>query len=275
MGGVKAAGSVSDESVRATLEQELRRLTGARPLAALGLADCASAEMVRARFLELTKRHHPNRFARRPPDILRLANEVFLRLKEAYERVARDQPADSNPSRRITEKSRRLQDLSPSTQPKLDVDAALARRRRLRSHPGLPATGATPPPQVDDEITSPIPLVTQQELLERVRRRDEEHKDRFRAAVHDLRVGRLEVALQAFRALLAESPTDKSVRTYLHYSLGREHHAAGRSAEARAEYEKALSIDPSFEAAQKSLGLLGEPARGEERGGLISRFFRR
>lgn len=262
-----------DAHVRGVLESELARLSRVDAHAALGLAVGAAPHEIRARFLELVKRYHPTRYARRPREVVRLANEVFLRLKAAYESAGEPAAADPQLGRRVTQKSEKLERISPSSQPRLEVDAALARRRRLRSYPVLPGTGAATPVG-----TQPVETVTPDEMAERVRKRDEERRSRFQAAVGDLRAGKLDRARESFRALLAETPTDKQVRVFLHYTLGREHHAAGRDDAARGEYERALAIDPAFEPAQKSMSLLAggegkEP--GPERGGLISRWFRR
>jgi tetratricopeptide (TPR) repeat protein len=262
-----------DDRVRGGLEEELARLSDADAFAALGVAAGATAQEIRGRFLDLVKRYHPTRYARRPREVVGLANEVFLKIKTAYETAAAEPTApDPQVSRRVTQKSERLERISPPTQPKLDLDAALARRRRLRSYPVLPGTGMTQP------LTQPIETVTPDEMADRVRRREEEKRERFQTAIGELRAGRLDKAREIFRALLAETPTDKQVRTYLHYTLGREHHAGGREQAARSEYERALSIDPKFEPALKSVAILDgaedkEPA--EERGGLISRWFRR
>jgi tetratricopeptide (TPR) repeat protein len=255
-----------DGRVRGALEDELARLRGADPLSALGLAPGAAGHEIRARFLALVKRYHPTRYARRPREVVRLANEVFLHIKAAYDAAAAGQGAPGAPlaARRLSEKSERLERLSPASQPKFEVDAALARRRRLRSYPVLPATGSRP-------------LETPLETLPPDGRRQEERRARFQAAAGALRTGQLETAREAFRALLAEEPGDRAVRVHLHYTLGREHHAAGRTASARDEYERALALDPGFAPATRSLALLGgEPdAEGDGRGGLISRWFRR
>ncbi|HEU5057581.1 MAG TPA: DnaJ domain-containing protein [Kofleriaceae bacterium] len=259
-----------DARVRSALESELARLSRADAFAALGVAAGASAAEIRARFLELVKRYHPTRYARRPREVVRMANEVFLKLKAAYE-AAGDSSSAADPSvgRRVTRKSEKLERLSPPSRPKLEVDTALARRRRLRSYPVLPGVAGT----------QPVETVTPDEMAERVRRRDDEKRERFQAAIADLRAGKLETARETLRALLAETPGDKQVRTYLHYTLGREHHAAGREEAARGEYERALALEPGFEPALKSLSLLagGDPKDpGDERGGgLISRWFRR
>ncbi len=245
----------SDERVRELLERELGRLKAGDPLGSLGLPAGAAAQEVRARYLELVKRYHPTRYARRPREVVRLANEVFLRIKLAYEQAG-------DPARRSGAARERL---STGSQPKLAVDEALARRRRLRSYPVLPATGS-----------QPVDTVTPDEMAERVKQREENRRQRLDGAIADLKSGRLEKAREALRGLLSEAPTDKQIRMLLHYTLGREHHAAGRGELARGEYERALAIDPRFEPAQKSLALLG-PDRDpdEDRGGLLSRWFRR
>jgi len=248
----------TDERVRGALERELARLKEGDPVAALGLGADAGAQEIRARYLALVKRYHPTRYARRPREVVRLANEIFLRIKMAYE-----QASEPREAKRPT--TGRFEKVSSGSYPRLEVDAALARRRRLRSYPVLPATGS-----------QPVETVSQEELALRVKQREEDRGQRREAAVSDLRAGRLDRAREALRALLAENPTDKHIRMLLHYTLGREHHALGRSDAARSEYERALAIDPRFEPAQKSLALLGTDKDPEEdRGSLLSRWFKR
>ena len=74
----------SEAVVRANLERELARLEAADPFSAFGLSHDADDRAVRAAFLAATKRLHPNRFARASAPVRTLANEVFLRIKDAY-----------------------------------------------------------------------------------------------------------------------------------------------------------------------------------------------
>ncbi len=46
-------------------------------------------DQVRTAFLELTKTYHPAKFARMPNDVYKLANEVFLGLRAAYDQLSR------------------------------------------------------------------------------------------------------------------------------------------------------------------------------------------
>jgi len=67
------------------LRQELERLKFADPFLVLGVAPSADAPAIRWAFLELTKRYHPNRFARERQEVRELANEVFLLVRRAYD----------------------------------------------------------------------------------------------------------------------------------------------------------------------------------------------
>lgn len=78
----------NDAEVAAMLHDELVRLQRASSHEALGLGNDASSSQIRAAFLRDTKRFHPNRFARRSRQVTRLANEVFLLIKEAYYKLA-------------------------------------------------------------------------------------------------------------------------------------------------------------------------------------------
>jgi len=287
--------AADDGAVRVALGQELIRVKGAAgPASALGIPEDASADDARARFLALVKLYHPNRFARRPPDIIKLANEVFLLVRRAYQRLAEpagpteqrpaqaapgagdapapagagpgDAPAGAQaPGQANAAVAARASEISPPSQQRLDVDAALAaRRRRPRSGQSTPATGTA--------TTQAI------EVLGRARRRDEDQKERFQGALADLSHGRLPGARAALRTLVAESPADRRYRAYLHYVTGRLHESAGRPAEAVAEYDRALRFDPDLELARGSRELLtrsrGEPAGGGG-AGRLGRWFRK
>lgn len=249
--------AADDGAVRAALGQELSRLQKAEPATALGVARDASPDDVRARFLALVKVYHPNRFARRPADVVRLANEVFLLLRRAAQRLG-ERPSGTGGDRVSATDggthhaaagtpaptvASRASELSPPTQPRLEVEAALARRRRNRSQPS------------STSLTSAPPAVTF-EMQEKLRRREEEQRERFDGAVADARQGRLPSARNALRALVAESPSSRPYRAHLHYVTGRMHEAAGRTGEAITEYDRALGFDPDFDAARRSRAAL-------------------
>jgi hypothetical protein len=201
--------------------------------------------------------------------VVRLANEIFLLVRRAYQRIGERQapaPPAGEPQAAGTGNAAavaaRANDLSPPSQPKLDVDIALARRRRARSKPVMPAVGSAPPPTAAD-------------VMERARKRDEEQKDKLDAALIDLRKGRLPSARAALRALVAESPSERQYRAYLHYVTGRMHESAGRSNEAVVEYDRALGFDPELEMARRSREHLAGATEDRAGAGRFGRWFRK
>ena len=75
----------SARSVLAAMQDRLTR----DPSAALGIGANATADDVRAAFLQLTKQYHPVRFGRMALDIQRLSNEVFLALRAAHDALVK------------------------------------------------------------------------------------------------------------------------------------------------------------------------------------------
>jgi len=80
--------STRGESEARTLLQAMAPRLGEPPHALLGVAADATPEQLRAAFLKLTKQFHPTKFARFDPDVVRLANEVFLTIKRAYDQLS-------------------------------------------------------------------------------------------------------------------------------------------------------------------------------------------
>jgi DnaJ-domain-containing protein 1 len=77
---------ITVSTATAVLDAMRRRLERG-PHAALGVPPDADPAAARAAFMQLTKTYHPAKFARERPEIVRLANEVFLSLRAAYEAV--------------------------------------------------------------------------------------------------------------------------------------------------------------------------------------------
>lgn len=70
---------------RIAILRDMQRRLRHSPAEALGVAPTASATEVRSAFMSLTKQYHPTKFARLDEATMKLANEVFLQLREAYE----------------------------------------------------------------------------------------------------------------------------------------------------------------------------------------------
>jgi tetratricopeptide (TPR) repeat protein len=99
----------------ARLRSEFDRLKSADPFQVLGLAPSADLPAIRWAFLELTKRYHPNRFARETAPVRDVANELFLVIRRAYEVLSDEQ------KRRTWRERIGSGSTGPQTQPKAIV----------------------------------------------------------------------------------------------------------------------------------------------------------
>jgi curved DNA-binding protein CbpA len=75
----------SERLRRLAILRDMQRKLAQGPTQALGVLPGASSAQVRAAFMELTKLYHPAKYSRLDDATVRLANEVFLSLREAYE----------------------------------------------------------------------------------------------------------------------------------------------------------------------------------------------
>lgn len=257
-----------DDELRARLGAELERLGGADPFQALGVGYDADAAAVRAAFLAVTKQFHPSRFARRDRDIVRQANEVFLRLKAAYDQLRTDEGL-TRARERHTGGSGEVRSRAAT--------APASPRARTETDPPAPAAGTgsagnrdrtargSEPPPSD---TGKAPSVVEQ-VLER-NKRDQAQFDEARTLSE---AGRWAEARRIFHQLAVDNSHVKRYRVHMHHAWGREHQQAGRVEEARAEFRRALDIDPAFAEAHTALAGLPEPK--DKSRGLFSRLFRK
>lgn len=75
----------SERLRRVAILRDMQAKLKRSPLEALGVVGGASAAEIRSAFMSLTKQYHPAKFARLDEATVKLANEVFLDLREAYE----------------------------------------------------------------------------------------------------------------------------------------------------------------------------------------------
>ena len=97
---------------------------------------------------------------------------------------------------------------------------------------------------------------------------------RFEEAMRLLQQGEFKRAREAFHDLATEDPHSKRVRSHMHLAWGLEHKAEGRSADARRELERGLSIDPDHQ--ELTLELRKLLGKGQDMGkGIFSKLLGR
>jgi curved DNA-binding protein CbpA len=262
-----APGQVSPADIAETLRHELARLDHADPFATLGLGYEADGDAIRAAFLKLTKVYHPSRYARMERDVFRLANEVFLRVKDAYTRLSH--PATREQVRRehgpqAATAVEALGRAPTSPAPTTTAESAATRSRPSTQPPptrapARPTPAVTPPPAPDvaaaeagKRTKRPSSEVVPDALRDTVRKRSEE----FELALKLSRDGRLTEARQRLQKIAAEDPQNKKFRVHMHYLWGLEHEEAGQIENARAELLRVVKLDPEFKRAHEALDRL-------------------
>jgi tetratricopeptide (TPR) repeat protein len=284
------------------LVAEAESLKKLNPFLVLGIGYEASDNDVRAAFGELTKRYHPDRFARYESTELRnVAAEIFILIRDAY--------------RRVCDESARSQVLAslgraPGAPRAIPTPAAM----RTTPAQGLPRVGTakipsaaippiprpgertTPMPQhrtesiattrVQEQTTKkPQPLPARTEGNDNTTKKPVPLPQENRAAgtappvaettehgalEEMLDDGRFDEALSAYRILAKKHPNDRTLRAGIELCEGLAALAQRDRLEAAQRFEAALEIDPSNERAARELAEMRRQATNERKG-LLSR----
>lgn len=183
-----------------------------------------------------------------------------------------DPPSQAAGSTPTTDRSRRTTDGRALAPGRAGLERTLDQRRRARDRKGTPiaAVPSAPP----SRAPTPPPAVPASDVVDRVVEREDKRNEQFKSGQMMLRQGKFSAAKEVFRQLAIESPSTKKFRVYMHYAWGRELQAARRDDDARAEYNRALNLEPDFEPALKSVAsLAAETPKPPTGGGILSRFF--
>jgi hypothetical protein len=291
----------AEDQLVTALEGELRAFRTMQPHQILGIAHDAGEPAARTAFGELSKRYHPDRFARFESDLARrVASDVFVVLRDAY--------------RRMTEPSHRPAVTGPAPTRHLTP----ARGVRIDDAPriGGPRSSPPPPPMPTDQhnVTSPAvpltsPLVTfssgktgagpaptlasYRETPPPAAGKTPElsldylfgdlgpaskpaegplalEEPQLVEADRLLEIGRLDEAFAAYEDLLRANPTNRAARAGRELVHGMRKSAARDREGAAHHFELALEIEPGSDRAARELATLRRAAT--ERGkGLLSK----
>ncbi len=277
------------ELIRA-LSAEAESMKKLNPFLVLGVGYEVTDAEVRAAFGELTKKYHPDRFARYESTQLRqVAAEIFILIRDAYRKLGdaagrgqvlvaisrvpvRATVPSSLPQRRTPPQG------VPASIPKPMTDAKSGPIRtvgavhevntvRKPPEPALLEQRApvkTPPLGVHEAGTVRKPDPTASPTPVPVNPGDT-------AAVDELiDAGKFEEALAAFRILAKKHPSERVYRAGVELCEGLRSMANRDRLEAAQRFEAALEIDPSNERAARELAEMRRHATNERKG-LLSR----
>lgn len=295
MGESAELSAAEDELIKA-LASEAESLKKLNPFLVLGVGYEASDGDVRAAFGELTKRYHPDRFARyESPDLRQVAAEIFILIRDAYRRLgdatARAQvlhtlgkhaPAPRavpGPPRAIplvpppprTQRMPVFPLVTPQVQPpsppaapaRTATDPRRPARRTGEPQPGTdPRASALKRAATDAGVIRPPSPAGQPATIS---------DPGDTSAIEDLiDQGRLDEALAAYKLNSKKYSQDRNLRAGVELCEGLLALTARDRLEAAQRFETALEIDPSNERAARELADMRRQATNERKG-LLSR----
>lgn len=301
--GPTAALGDSDDVVAAeqdlvkALLSEAESLRKLNPFLVLGIGYEATDADVRAAFGELTKRYHPDLFARYESTQLRqVAAEIFILIRDAYRRLGDETGrAQALGALGRTAAPRALPFRAPTASP-IPV-APPPRKAGTGQQPPLPRPEAIPPrahtdptkpPPSGDATTvrpgetptapprqhvSTPPMAVPVRPPARVAPKPtpppavvtEQHSD-GNGLDEMLDAGKFDEAVAAYKVLSKKHPNDKSYRAGVELAEGLRALAARDRMEAAQRFEAALEVDPSNERAARELADMRRQATNERKG---------
>lgn len=267
-----AVPSLADGTDVASAEVELSRallaeaeaLKKLNPFLVLGIGYEAGNAEVRHAFGELTRRYHPDRFARyESSELRRVAAEIFLLIRDAYRRLADEggralvlaslgrsrgaapPPRAASPPWADTRWPAAPVPAQPRTVPLRTVTAPAPR--------AAPSAASSPTSSTPPSPPDPADLASVDELLGE---------------------GRLDEALAGYRMLARRHPQERALRAGIELCEGLLALQLRDRPGAAQRFEAALELDPSNERAACELADMRRQAT-EERKGLLSRLMGR
>lgn len=271
--GDRADVSAAEQELIRALTSEAESLKKLNPFLVLGVGYEASDSDVRAAFGELTKRYHPDRFARyETVELRQLAAEIFILIRDAYRRIgdaaARAQVLHSLGKPGVAPRAVAAPPRAPAPvpPPPRSQRIPVVTGSGMSPAPQRPPTQSTGSPprragtdagfsrQATSVSASPLPPVS-------------EGTEAVEALVDQ---GRLDEALAQYKAMSKKQPTDRNLRAGIELCEGLLALNARDRLEAAQRFETALEIDPSNERAARELADMRRQATNERKG-LLSR----
>lgn len=291
--------TAAEAALMRALEAELDSLRRLNPFLVLGVGYEASDSDVRHAFGELTKRYHPDRFARYQSVRLRqIAAEIFILIRDAYRRLADERGRQqvlatlkarvpgraqseprSGPVRQVTGPARVVpQRPAEAVIPPGPHDAPtnqsqkvaeIAQNERAKSGLAVPVENAR---ARAFEPTRPLPPASGAPAAPPRRAATGPIVEPIDISAQEALVeaGQLDEALSQFKLLAKKHPQDRGVRAGIELCEGLLALAVRDRLEAAQRFEAALELDPSNERAARELAEMRRQATNERKG-LLSR----
>jgi curved DNA-binding protein CbpA len=253
----------AEDELIAALQRELDSLKKLNPFQVLGIGYETGDQEVRASFGELTKRYHPDRYARyQSGEARELASEIFILIRDAYrklgnaearartlavlenERVGRERISQPRPAASPPPAPAKSPPPVPPAQPPRPKEGL--RARDLFQRPGKSGPRPMPSP-------TPAPTTAKPEL-------GHSGADKL------LDAGKYDEALALYRLSAKRNPNDAKARAGIELAEGLRAMAQRDRLEAAQRFEAVLELDPTNERAARELAEMRRQATNDRKG---------
>jgi tetratricopeptide (TPR) repeat protein len=290
----------AEDELVAALAAEHESLRKLNPFQVLGVGYEAGDVEIRSAFAELTKRYHPDRFARYASQELRHhAAEIFILIRDAYRRLGDEKGRQSTLAQLGPRAPRPPANVRAGTPPPVASTSVVAPRpgappappgaSRPGGPPPLPGPGRTPaipappPPRASTvpeparlpaqprpatpppvATSQPVPRAPETTRLPTVP--GEDGRTDLTAAESLLDQGKYDEALAVYKIYARKSPGDRAVKAGIELAEGMRALAQRDRLEAAQRFELVLELDPSNERAARELAEMRRQATNERKG---------
>ena len=254
--------AAAETELLVALTSELDSLKRLNPFQVLGLGYEATDADVRAAFGELTKRYHPDRYARfQSTDLRNLAAEIFILIRDAYRRLG-----DAGARAQVRAQ---LQGGRTPTPVPLPPPPRAASVPPVPPRPSVPRIAVPPREAVLSEAAEPPSRRAAPEPVS-VAAPEPAGGANQTMAESMLDGGKYDEALSFFKVMVRKNPNDRQARAGIELAEGLRAMAMRDRLEAAQRFEAALELDPANERAARELAEMRRLATNERKG-MLSR----
>jgi tetratricopeptide (TPR) repeat protein len=259
----------AESELTTALTSELESLRRLNPFQVLGVGYESGDDEIRSAFADLTKRYHPDRFARYQSEVLRkLAAEIFILIRDAYRKLGEVNSRNhAMAAAGYVPAPRPVAAPRAATSPVPPVPSRTTRAPSM-SEPTVPKRATT------NAEVGPLPSTSPLASLDTERRPISAPPPALQGdAVRDqasiealLDAGNFTDALAAYKVMAKLNPQDRVARAGIELCEGLRGLAAKDRLEAAQRFEVVLEIDPSNERAARELAEMRRMATNERKG---------
>jgi tetratricopeptide (TPR) repeat protein len=251
----------AEKELVAALAGELESLRPMNPFQVLGVTYETGDQQVRDAFAALTKKYHPDRFARfGSREAREQASEIFILIRDAYRQIGGE-----------AERGRTLRALRVRAEAAGRAPAPIAiPPAPPRKPPASPAAAATPSQPIKPEAlfdtTAAPPVPSGATPIEPEARRPPSPGATFTNAALLIEQGRYQEAIAVYTLVRKRNPGDRIARAGIELCEGLKSLAQRDRLDAAQRFETVLELDPTNERAARELAEMRRQATNDRKG---------